>query len=445
MSSDRQLPHNAEAERTVLGSILVTPSALDTARELLRREDFHLGAHRTLWDAYCACQDAGELVDMVTLLARLRSERTLERIGGAKFISALMDGLPRITNLRDWCGILVDHARRREAIHQGERLMVEAWDESRQIASTLDSHQSAMMRLLDVRGGSADVTMAEALKLAEERLNRYASARGGVTGIPSGLATLDDLTSGWQPGQVIIVAARTRCGKSSLCSQFSKIAATAGYAGRVFPLEMSPAATAERMLLSHAGVSRYQLRNASAWDRLTRSWSDIESLPITFDRRSSPTVSEIAASCRRQKRSSSLRFVIVDHLQRVSYDAQLEERIGVGRSVRALKSLALDLEVAVICACQFNRQAEGQEPTLADLAKSGDIENEADIVLALHPEPGVPQDSTFLPTRLLMLKHREGATRRIDLSFERELTRFVEAVAPTEQPVTQASLPEIPR
>ncbi len=426
METERVLPHDVEAERMVLGAVLVDNAALLTAREILRASDFYREPHRRIWQAYCDCQDAGEAIEPTVLAARLRSQQQLEAVGGLAYLGSLTDGLPRISNPGDWCALILDAARRREAIHQAAQLAQRAYDPGEALATTLDTHQAALLRLIDSRGASCDVTMSEALRQATERLDRYAYSRGMV-GVPSGIPSLDAMCSGWQPGQLIVVAARPRCGKSSLCAQMAVVAARAGFAVRAFPLEMSPAAVAERMLLSAAETDRPRRVGCDdAWARVGRAVGELQELPITFDRRSAPLVTDIVATCRRQRRHGGLRLVIVDYLQRVAYDPRLEERIGVGGIVRALKSMARDIDVPVIVAAQLSRIAEKEVPTLGALAKSGDIESEADVVLALQAEPDVDPDLPFLPTRMLMLKNREGGTRRINLSFERRLTRLVE-------------------
>ncbi len=424
MTETDTLPHSTEAERTILGAVLVDNASLIPAREMLRESDFYAEQHRRLWSAYCAIADDDKLIDTVSLLSELRARSQLEAVGGMAYISTLLDGLPKITNIGGWAAVVLDKSRRREAMLHGERLRMAALDPSVDLAETLDSHQSSMMRLLEARGSSVDVSMQEALRLAIIRMEKYQESHG-VTGIPSGIERLDYLTSGWQGGQLIIVAARPACGKSSLCSQFATFAAAADFSVRVFPLEMSPTAVAQRMLMSRADVSKYELRQEKAWEKIGKRCGELAALPITFDRRGSLTATEIVATCRRHRAQAPLRMVIVDYLQRVSYP-QSEERIGVGAVAKALKSMAMDLDIPVIAACQLSRAAEGERPTLGMLAKSGDIEAEADIVLALHPCG--EGDGNLFPTELLILKQREGETTTIKLSYEKRLTRFHEEI-----------------
>jgi replicative DNA helicase len=301
-----------------------------------------------------------------------------------------------------------------------------AWDESASVDAALDVHQQALVGLL-ARDGRNDVSIKAALKDANAALDKWLQSGDGVTGIPSSLPTLDRLTSGFQPGQLVVIAARPGCGKSVLCGQITITAATAGYAVRSYTLEMPPSDVVLRAWLSDADTTKWECRQnaTTVWPRVAKSYERLCKLPVTFDRRESPTVAEIRASAMRHQKSSKLDLVVVDYLQRVSYDDQIKEHIGVGRAAKALKSLARALEVPVICASQLTRATEHKPPTLSDLALSGKIENEADIVLALHPDQDF-KSKQFPNVQAYMLKHRTGACHTLSLSFEKKYARFIE-------------------
>jgi replicative DNA helicase len=373
--------------------------------------------------------ERGVAIDLLTVMTHLRTSSTLETAGGVAYVAGLVDGLPRISNLGEWAQIVLTAARRREAIELARALAVAAWDERASVDAALDAHQQALMGLLSRGDGQNDVTIKAALKDANAALDKWLQSGSGVTGIPSSLPTLDRLTSGFQPGQLIIIAARPGCGKSVLCGQMSIAAATAGYAVRSYTLEMPPSDVVLRAWLSDADTTKWECRqhgtSSQHWDRAIKSYERLAKLPVTFDRRESPTVAEIRASATRHQKSSKLDLVVVDYLQRVSYDDQLKEHIGVGRAAKALKNLARALEVPVICASQLTRATEHKPPTLSDLALSGKIENEADIVLALHPDQDFKSKS-FPNVKAYMLKHRTGACHTLSLSFEKMYARFIE-------------------
>jgi replicative DNA helicase len=426
----RALPQHLEAERTVLGACLLDRNAIIAAQELLKPGDFSSPGHRAIYSAMCDLTEDEERIDTISLVASLRGREQLELSGGVGYIAKLIDGLPRITNVEQWCALIIEASLRRALIHQADVAMTAAWDATQQIAVTLDSHHTALMRMMETREGRNDIAQGEALKEAQARIDRYVASQG-VTGVPSGLEKLDQITGGWQPGTLVIIAARPACGKSTLCTQMAVFSAKAGFHVRAFTLEMSPAAVVERELLAEARVEKWRLRygQKSEWAHLANAYGTLARLPITYDRRESPTAMQVRAACRRQQITGELDLVIVDYLQRLAIDEKLGDRaeqIGAARAAKALKSLALALKVPVIAACQLSRGAEGKEPTLADLRWSGDIEAEADIVIALHPDASTKaKDLDFPLTHLLMLKHREGACRRLRLTFEKRFTTFV--------------------
>lgn len=418
-----------EAERAVLGAILVNNAHLSTAEEWLRPEHFSANGHRRIFAAMSRMSEDGQGIDLVSLRQRLAAEQALEEAGGVVYLGQLIDGLPDVSSVDEWAKIVHDRARRRAAKVLGERL-VSLTDSEAGTEELLDQHATAFQRIME----SGDVTRAtmpfkDALRLAEANIERHQGS-GGLTGVPSGLSDLDRCIGGWQRGALMIVAARPAGGKSVLCGQLATHAAKRGYRGLVFSMEMPPEAMAERMWFAEAGVNKWDLlHGGNRWEAMQTAYGRLAGLPLIFDRRESPTMAQIRAAVKRQKVHGGVDFVVVDYLQRVDFDQKLEERIGVGRTAQGLKSLARMLEIPVIAACQLNRSSEGREPTLADLAESGKIEREADVVMFLHPDPETKgANLDFPPVHLIVGKHRAGPTARFKLSFERKFTRLVQMV-----------------
>jgi replicative DNA helicase len=240
---------------------------------------------------------------------------------------------------------------------------------------------------------------------------------------------LDNITNGLQPGALYVVAGRPSRGKSVLVTQLAAAAAFAGFPGLVFSLEMPPSSVVQRMWLAEAGINKFDLKfkeREGDWARMSAAAEKIGKLPLWFDKRESPTLTQIRAVCRKFKATVGIRFVVIDYLQRIPVDGKVDRHIAVGDIAQALKSLALNLQLPVVVACQLNRDAEEKRPTLRDLAESGRIEREADAILALHPkEPSKWYEATDPEVELVVLKMRDGATDILMLSFERKLTRFV--------------------
>jgi replicative DNA helicase len=416
-----------ESERAILGSILVSNAHITTAEEWLRAEHFGVNAHRRIFSAMSRMSEDGQGIDLVSLRYRLAADGSLAEAGGVEYLAGLLDGLPRVSGVEEWARIIHDRARRRAAKVLGERLANIA-ESDLGTEELLDQHAAAFQRIME-SGDVARATMpfVEALRLAEANIDRH-MAQGGLTGVPSGLSDLDRFTGGWQKGALIIVAARPAGGKSVLCGQVAAHAASKGHRGLVFSMEMPPEAMAERMWFSEASMSRWELAHKSdGWESMQRAYGRLATIPLTFDRRESPTLAQIRAAVKREKVRSGVDFVVVDYLQRVDFDPKLEERIGVGRTAQGLKSLARMLEVPVIAACQLSRAAENKEPTLSDLAESGKIEREADIVLFLHPDPDTRGAALDFPTvHAILGKHRAGQCGRVKLSFEKKFARMVQ-------------------
>jgi replicative DNA helicase len=414
---------NLEAERTILGAVLVDNSAWITVSELVKSSDYSDRRNRILHEAYENLSENGTSIEIGPLRqAMMANGESVD----ALYISSLLEGLPRISNIGDWCKIVVEKSRRRRAVAIASRLTEMAGDETSRIDTTIDSALAEMMALIDSDGQGVDVPIEVAIKQAISSLEEFVE-RNGMTGLPTSLPWLDRITGGMQRGDLFMIAARPTCGKSVLTAQAAIAAARSGAKVRICPLEMNPARVARRIILSDAEVDRYVLRkNSDLWKNVSRSCGRLSALDIIFDKRPEPTVAQIRASAIRQKKTQGLDLLVVDYLQRMSYDPRLEERIGLGRIARSLKSLASDLDIPVLAAVQINREGELKRPTMKDLAGSGDLEKEADIIFALHPD----QDTKSLPfpvTKGILLKDRDGAVGEVDLYFEKKIVRFIEA------------------
>lgn len=416
--------HNIEAERMILGSIAQEPDALATVAEKLESRHFASKAHSRIFDAALALLERGDAVDLVTISAELGND--LADCGGPQYLGSLVDGLPRLTNLDEWVGLVLDRARRRAAFNLAQRLIEQAGDDGVSTDDLLDRHQGALGRLIEVTSSGALLTMQDAIKQAYANIDQFVKGNG-PQGIPSGLPDLDEVVNGWQPDRLIILAARPAIGKSTMLAQWVAHAGARGYRGLVFSMEMQPAGMVERMMFAEAGVERFDLKvKDSAWPKLAAAHSRLGKHLTLFDDRETPTMAQIRSRAQTVHKRYKLDYVAVDYLQRVSFDGRMEQRIGVGNTALGLKSLARHLRIPVIAACQLNRATENREPTLADLAESGKIECEADIIAFLHPDPETKSAGLDFPTtHFIMGKHRQGACRRFKLSFEKRWNRFV--------------------
>lgn len=420
---------NIDAERTVLGAILVNNGALPEAESNLRAEHFADEKHRAIWRAMLSLSERDIGIDALTLRDQLQASGELGAAGGLTYLGGLDDGIPRITDVTHWSKLVRERALRRATLALGQRLVESASNPGLDTDEVIDRHSNALNRLLESHETANTQYIAEVLKEAKEKLDAFTQA-SGVTGIPTSIPEFDQLTNGLQPGSLTVVAARPSRGKSVLVTQLAAAASSAGFPGIVFSLEMPPASVVQRMWLADAGITKFDLKlyeRESDWAQMAKSYARLAGLPLWFDKRESPTLTQIRAVCRKFKATANLKFVVIDYLQRIPVDGKVDRHVAVGDIAQSLKSLAMALSVPVVVACQLNRDAEEKRPNMSDLAESGRIEREADAIVALHPaNPESWYEQGKDPeVELIVLKNREGATDTIKLTFERKLTRFV--------------------
>lgn len=425
-----------EAERAVIAAAMLDPGAMVTLEGALRPTDLHAPPLRLVYAAMLDVRSAGRPVDLVTVVGALRERQDLERVGGAGYVAGLVDGVPRGTNVDAWLSIVLERARRRRAIAIASRFVEQAAGSTNVSTDELLDHFHGELGRLMEGGERRSVGLGEVLKEAVADLERFAVARGGVVGVPTGLDELDSTLGGLVPGRLYVVAARTSRGKSVLCCQAAAHAAMEGHRAQVFSMEMKPYQFATRMLQADAEVDRLDLRAESpraeySWKKINQSYGRLSPLPISFDPRESPTIAEIRTAARQQHHRTGLDLVVVDFLQRCTVDAKLmrdgNNWLGVGEIAKGLKSLAMELNVAVLAACQLNADAEERRPTLAMLGQAqGIISTEADAIVLLHPDDLANWKTQRFPVvNFLVDKNRHGPCLALQFSFEKECSRFV--------------------
>ncbi len=431
---DRTLPHNAEAERTVLGAVLVDNAAFNAAAEVLTREDFYSESHRRLFDAMVALTERSQPIDLVTLKEELARGQVLEAAGGTAYLGGLVDGLPRITNVLDWCRIVKEKAVLRSLIHAGSRIVQSCYEGDGQVAELLDQAEKSIFDIAEHRVRQGFVGIREIVKESFRTIDQLSQSQDLVTGVPTGFVDLDERTSGLQKGDLIIVAARPAMGKTSLCLNIAQHAALkASETVGVFSLEMSKEQLVLRMLCADARVDAHRLRTGKLaekdWTRLAKAYADLSVAKIFIDDSASLTPLEMRAKCRRLKAEHGLGLVMVDYLQLVSAGGRIENRQQeIATISRSLKGLAKELAVPVIALSQLSRAPEARtekRPQLSDLRESGAIEQDADVVMFIYREEEYkPSDENRGLAEIIIGKQRNGPTGMVRLAFIKEFTRF---------------------
>jgi replicative DNA helicase len=394
-SPDRVPPQDLEAEQATLGAMLVEAGATARAFGLLREEDFYREAHRLIFRAMLDVYTRNEPVDIVTVAAELQRQGKLDAVGGGEYLTALIAEVPTAAHVQSYATIVAEKSVLRQMISAGSLIQALAYENPANIGDALDKAEQAIFEITQRRVSSDFTPIAPVVFETFEKLDRKCNDPGFFTGVPTGLRDFDELTSGLQPGDLIIVAGRPSMGKTSLA--VANFALHAGVNQKIgvgiFSLEMSKSQLAEMLLCAHARVNSHSLRRGFAkeddWAKIGYALKDLPNAPIFIDDTPAIPVLELRSKARRLKAQHDIGLIIVDYLQLASTgDRRDESRYEeVSTVARALKALARELEVPVVALSQLSRLVERREdkrPVLSDLAESGAIEAEADLVCFLY-------------------------------------------------------------
>jgi replicative DNA helicase len=435
---ERPLPQSREAERAILGAILLDSHALNSAVEHLRPEDFFLDQHRRIFERMIGLSEAQHAIDLVTLSEELSRRGELEAAGGIGYLAQLSDGVARVTNIEHYARIVKDKSVLRSLIYASVNIQQRALDAESDADTILDEAEAGIFRLAEDRAHTGFVGIKQLVRENFERLERIFSEGRHITGLATQYSQLDNEMAGLQNSELIIVAARPSMGKTSLALNIAEnVALNQGLPVAVFSLEMQKEALLLRLLASQARVNAHHFRTGrlgkEEWAKISSALSRVADAPLWIDDSASCTVLEMAAKLRRLKREHNLAFVVVDYLRLVASRGRFSNRNEEVSSIsRALKGLAKELRVPVMVLSQLTRapEKEDRKPQLADLRESGAIEQDADVVLFIH-RPNIykkdqPEEERA-KTELIIAKQRNGPTGILKFVFLEKHTRFEEA------------------
>src|SRR5437667_2517157 len=436
---ERPMPQNLDAERSILGAILLDNHALNAAIENIKPEDFFLEQHRRVFNQMIALGESQQAIDLVTLTESLHRVGELEASGGAPYLAALADGMPRVSNVEHYARIVREKALLRNLIHATHNIQQRALEGEDGADTILDNAESSIFALAEDRVKAGLIPVKDIVRDNFERLEKIFREGKSITGISTGYGELDKLLSGLQPSELIILAARPSQGKTALALNFAEnIAIRGGEPVAIFSLEMSKESLLQRLIASVAQIDAHKFRTGHLgredWRRMTEALGQIASAPLWIDDAGSITVVEIGAKARRLKREKGgLALLIVDYLQLISARGRFSNRNEEVSSItRGLKGLAKELQVPVLVLSQLTRAPERDErrQQLDDLRESGAIEQDADVVMFIYRPNFFNVDA--LPeerdqAELLVAKQRNGPTDRVRLIFKSRQTRFEEA------------------
>ncbi len=436
---ERPLPYNAEAERSVLGAILLDNHSLNVAVEKIKTQDFFLDQHRRIFERFVELAEAQQPIDLVTLTECLHRHGELEAAGGPAYLAQLMDGLPRVTNVEHYSRIVKEKSVLRQLIHTADLIQQRALDADEDADAILDKAESDIFQVAEERVRAGLIGVKELVKENYGRLEKMMEEGRRLTGVSTGYLNLDNDTAGLQPGELIILAARPSMGKTSLALNIAENVALSDEPRPVaiFSLEMSKESLLLRLLASMGRVDAHKFRNGHLghedWNKISKVLNRLGDAPLWIDDSASSTVMEMGAKARRLKRDKGLDLLIVDYLQLIAARGRFGNRNEEVSSIsRALKGLAKELKIPVLVLSQLTRapEREDRKPQLADLRESGAIEQDADVVLFIN-RPGFYK--TDLPPEerakceLIIAKQRNGPTGSLNFAFFNQYTRFEQA------------------
>jgi replicative DNA helicase len=435
---EKPLPNNLDAERSVLGAILLDNNALNTAIENLRAEDFFLDQHRRVFTQMISLGEAQQAIDLITLTEELHRRGDLEAAGGAPYLASLADGMPKVSNVEHYARIVKEKAMLRNLIHTAHNIQQCAFEGEDGADAILDNAESSIFLLAEDRVKAGLISVKDIVRDNFERLEKIFKEGKSITGIPTGYVELDKLTSGLQPSELLILAARPSQGKTALALNLAEnIAIRAGQPVAIFSLEMSKESLLQRLVASVAQIDAHKFRTGhlsrSDWTSMTDALGTISSAPLWVDDAGSISVLEIGAKARRLKRDKGLSLLIVDYLQLITVRGRFGNRQEEVASIsRGLKGLAKELQIPVLVLSQLSRAPERDErgPQLSDLRESGAIEQDADVVMFIYRphffKAGASPEERE-ETELRIAKQRNGPTDNVKFVFRSRLTRFEEA------------------
>ena len=439
VAPQRTLPHNLEAEKSVLGAILIDNERFNHAAELIDAKDFFRDAHRRIFDKMVALSERGDAIDFVTLKEELSRSSELDEVGGPAYIASLSDGVPRSANVEYYARIVKEKSTLRALIHSANKILVEAYEAEQEPDLLLDEAERSIFAIAEDRIRAGFVPLKDLVQSSFQTIERLQQHKGLVTGVPTGFADLDEMTSGLQPSDLVLVAARPSMGKTSFVLNIAQhIGTSTDMTVGFFSLEMSKEQLFMRLLTSEARIDAHRFRtghlNEKDYGRLSHALGTLAEARVFIDDTASIGVLEMRAKARRLKAEHGLHLLIVDYIQLMQGRGRFESRQTEIASIsRSLKGLAKELNVPIVALSQLSRASETRadhRPQLSDLRESGALEQDADVVMFIYraeqyrDSEGNPNTEEQGTAEIIIGKQRNGPVGTAKLAFIKEHTRF---------------------
>lgn len=438
--AEKIIPHNIEAEQSVIGAMFLTKYAQERAMETLTSDQFYLDAHGKIFNAIKSLSENGKPIDITTISNELETRKELKQIGGMDYLLKIADIVPLATNIDEYIKIVEEKAILRRLIDANIKIETDCYESTDSVSDILDKAESTILNVVKTRKGSEFRTIQDVLFKTQANLEELSKNRGEITGLRTGFSELDRITSGLHENELIIIAARPGMGKTAFALNLAVNAATLnGSTVALFNMEMGAEQLATRMLSSVGQIDNNKLRSGNLehndWKRVNEAISRLADTNIFMDDTPGMTIGEIRAKCRRLASSEKgLGIIIIDYLQLITGSTKGTNRQQeIAEISRSLKTMAMELNVPVIALAQLSRSVEQRDdkrPILSDLRESGSIEQDADIVGFLYREDyytkQISIDEHTSKSTLILAKHRNGITKDIDLVFKLNTSTFLD-------------------
>jgi len=428
-------PQNLDAERAVLGSLLLVNEHIGQVIDTISADEFYSRAHHAIYAGILDLYNRGEAIDFLTLQDELHRRGDLEAVGGVEYLAGLTDVVPSAANVRHYARIVRETAALRALIQAATDILSTAYQQGEPADQLLDEAESRIFQIAEQRLATDLIPLKDVVKRAMEHIESIHDRGSRITGLATGFFELDELTAGFQPGEFIVLAARPSVGKTTLALNLAEhVAVNDGKAVGLFSLEMSKQQLAQNLLCLHRRLDAQRLRkgmlNQEERSELRLAAEVLYQAPIYLN--DSPSLSPLSlrAKARRLKRQHDIQLVIIDYMQLMEPPPGDSRQQQVAEISRSLKGLARELAIPVLALSQLNRSPEAREdhrPRLADLRESGAIEQDADVVILLHRDDAYDPNKNPGVTELEVAKQRNGPTGRVRLTFLRECLRFENA------------------
>lgn len=436
---EKVLPHNIDAEKSVLGSMFLTKYALQKAMEGLTKDSFFLDANGKIFEVISKLANEDKPIDMTTVTAELDRQKILNSVGGVEYITMLVDYVPTAANVDEYIRIVEEQAILRRLIDTATGIATQGYTSTGNLSDILDDAEKKILSVVKTRKGSEFQSIQDVFVKTKQDLEKLAQSNSDITGIPTGFDQIDKVTSGLQNNELIIIAARPAMGKTAFALNLAtNIAINTNKTVALFNMEMGAEQLAMRMLANLGQINQGKLRNGrlehSDWKGINEGISRLSSAKMYIDDTPGMTISEIRAKCRRLAASKDgLDIVIIDYLQLISGSERYagNRQQEVSEISRSLKTLAMELQIPIIALAQLSRTVESREdkrPLMSDLRESGSIEQDADIVAFLYrddyynKEAAIDENTSV--SEFIFAKHRNGPTPTIELIFKRDTSTF---------------------